>query len=309
MNYGEILQRGFQITWRYKVLWLFGLLAGLFIRFPNINIQYLPPEARREIEQFVLSPVFIPLLVGVLLLFLLVGLLVSVLKAFGRSGLVNLVDQVEEGATPSAQAGWSAAKRYGWRLFLISLLLGIPGFVLILISFVPLLVLSPVILLGLVNIAPNSLPWPALLALFSAWFIPFCCVGILVGVFFGLIKILAERVCVIEKRPVWESIRLGWRLLREQPGSVLVMWFILTLINTGLVVFFLIPMFGLVFLLLAPLLAMLQIVPTSLPLFVISAYFIDMVIIWIYWTAISSVTEPFFSGCWTLAYRQWVGKV
>jgi hypothetical protein len=127
-------------------------------------------------------------------------------------------------------------------------------------------------------------------------------------VFFGLIKILAERVCVIENRTVWESIRNGWKLLREQSGSVLVMWLILTLINAGLVIFFFIPMFGLIFVLLAPLLAMLKIVPASLPLFVISVYFIDIVIIWIYWTATTSVTESFFSSCWTLAYRQWRGS-
>jgi hypothetical protein len=287
---------------------LYGFLAGLFIRFPNVNIQLLPLEAQREIEQFVLSPVFIPSLVGILILFLLVGLLVSLLKAFGRSGLVKLIDQVEVGVTPTAQAGWSAAKRYGWRLFFISLLLGLPGFVLILFSILPLLVLSPVLLLGFVNIESNSLPWPALLGLLSAWIIPFCCVGIIVGVFFGLIKILAERVCVIENRTVWESIRNGWKLLREQSGSVLVMWLILTLINAGLVIFFFIPMFGLIFVLLAPLLAMLKIVPASLPLFVISVYFIDIVIIWIYWTATTSVTESFFSSCWTLAYRQWRGS-
>ena len=27
-NFGEILTRAWQITWKYKVLWIFGILAG-----------------------------------------------------------------------------------------------------------------------------------------------------------------------------------------------------------------------------------------------------------------------------------------
>ena len=29
MNYGEVLSRAWQIIWKYKVLWIFGILAGL----------------------------------------------------------------------------------------------------------------------------------------------------------------------------------------------------------------------------------------------------------------------------------------
>jgi len=27
-NFGEVLTRAWQITWKYKVLWIFGILAG-----------------------------------------------------------------------------------------------------------------------------------------------------------------------------------------------------------------------------------------------------------------------------------------
>ncbi|MBC7239221.1 MAG: hypothetical protein H5T71_03870, partial [Chloroflexi bacterium] len=30
MNYGQLLKRAWQITWRYKVLWAFGIAAALF---------------------------------------------------------------------------------------------------------------------------------------------------------------------------------------------------------------------------------------------------------------------------------------
>ena len=309
MNYGEILSRGFQITWRYKVLWLFGFLAGLYTQFPNVNIEFLPPEARRELEKFVFNPIFLPTLLGVLSLFVLLSVVVAILKALGRSALVDQVNQIEEGVPPSARDGWGASKRFGGRVFWIAFLLGLPGVGLFLVGLVPLLFILATVLLRLTSVGSVNVGGPLILVWLSAWFIPYCCIAILIGIFFGLIRNLSERVCVLENHSAWDSICGGWKLLRKQSGSVLVMWFILAMINMGLIVFFLIPMFVLLLMLIVPFVAMVQIIQTSLPLVVIIGYIVIVVIIWGYWSAINSVTEPFFSGCWTLAYRQWTGGV
>jgi hypothetical protein len=54
-----------------------------------------------------------PAVVSLFLLLLLVSLVFSILKALGCSGLVDQVNQIENGSTPTVQAGWQAAKRYG----------------------------------------------------------------------------------------------------------------------------------------------------------------------------------------------------
>lgn len=116
---GNVLRRTWEITWRHKVLWLFGFLASLNTRFRFDVESEIPPvrHLRHWVAEFVSSPSFGPVVVGLFLFFLLVSLVFSILKALGRSGLVNQVNQIENGSTPTVQAGWQAAKRYGWRVF------------------------------------------------------------------------------------------------------------------------------------------------------------------------------------------------
>jgi len=40
MDYGEVLSKAWQITWKYKVLWIFGILAGCGGQFGNNSFNY-----------------------------------------------------------------------------------------------------------------------------------------------------------------------------------------------------------------------------------------------------------------------------
>lgn len=240
MDYGNILRRAGEITWRHKLLWLFGFLASLNTRFRFDVDSEIPPvrHLRHWAAEFVSSPSFGPVVVSLFLFFLLVSLVFSILKALGRSGLVDQVNQIENGFTPTVQAGWQAAKRYGWRVFWISFLLGLPTLVLMMVGLLPLIIPLILLVLGLTGAGPGGLsvfePWSQFLICFT----PACCLGVLLGEFLGVIGALAERVCILEDRSVWESITGGWELLRDKFAPVAVLWLILVGVRVGIVVLF-----------------------------------------------------------------------
>jgi len=303
MAYGEILGRALKITWRHKALWLFGFLASLFIRFPDVNEPMLPPEAKRWLAGFVRSPSFFLAVGGLVLFIALTAVGVSLLQALGRAGLVDQVNRLEQGTPPTVRAGWSAARRYGWRVFWIAFLLGLPVLALIMIGLAPLIATVVTLLPGLPGPAGGPPASDALLWSL-AYFAPFCLAGALLGVFLGLINTLAERVCVVEDRRVWESIRRGWALLRKRFGALVVLWLILAGIHAGLMFVVFIP----TFLLLIPVIFSFVVLVRSLAnvtaLVWIVGYLFFTVVIWVIGMTIGSISEPFFSGCWTLTYRQ-----
>jgi hypothetical protein len=263
----------------------------------------LPPEAKRWLADFVRSPSFFLALGGLVLFVALTGIVVSILQALGRAGLVDQVNRLEQGTPPTVRAGWGAARRYGWRVFWIGFLLGLPVLVLFMIGLAPLITTVVAMLPGLPGPAGGPPGGDALLRSLAC-FTPFCLAGVLLGVFLGLINTLAERVCVVEDRRVWESIQRGWALLRKRFGAVLVLWLILAGIHAGLMFVVFIP----AFLLLAPVVFSFVVLVKSLAnvtaLVWIAGYLFLNVVIWVMGMTVGSISEPFFSGCWTLAYRQ-----
>ena len=304
---GISCSRAWRIAWKYKVLWLYGFLVSLFFRLPSdIRYEMLPREMQRAARDFVTGPNFLPYLVRTTLFFMLISLGISVLKAIGRSALAHLVDRAEAGETPTVQAGWTAARRYGWRVFWLAFLLGLPVLVVMLIGLAPFVATLVGFLKGATN--PLDRPSPDFLLQSLACFAPFCCFGAALGLFLGVINAIAERAVVLEDRSIRESIAVGWRLLRENSGAVLVLWVILAVIHFGVFSIVFLPLMLTTAPLIAGLVIGVKAAQELSPWVFISGYLCISAIFWLVFMFVGSVTEPFFSGCWTLAYRQWTGE-
>ncbi|MBC7251799.1 MAG: hypothetical protein H5T62_16165 [Anaerolineae bacterium] len=292
MDYGNILSRAWRITWDHRVLWLFGLLASLSFEF-RLNVDNLPPSTQQWLREVASHPAFGPVVAGIIVLSLLVELLLAVLNALGRAALVDQVNRIEEGNPVSASSGWEAGKRYGWRVFLIAFLLGLPSMVIILAGLVPVLIAS--VRDGWIS----GEGVPNIVNLVFLCFVPSCCLAAVLGIVLNTIGALAERTCVLEGRSVWQSIRGGWELLRDNLGSVGMLWLILLGLRIGISLILGIP---------ACLLVTLAVVPTMLLMQEsLSAGLAGLCgvafLFWVAGTAVNSVIETFFSTCWTLGYR------
>ncbi len=232
MNFGEILSKAWKIVWKYKVLWIFGILASLGGggggggggsssystngnngNFFNNNQFNLPPEWQQGFNQFARTMAEIPWYVwvaiglGVLLLILVV----IVLSTIGKIGLIHGTRLADDGVTALPFGSLlSQSFRYFWRVFLFDLLTGLALFVVILILIVPLL-LAGVLTMGI-----------GLLCL-----IPFICLLVPAIALIGVVLQQGVIAIVVENVGVFEGLKLGWNVFKKNFWNVVLMALVL----------------------------------------------------------------------------------
>ncbi len=232
MDYWNLLERAWRITWRYRMLWVFGILVALTSRGgsggsgratfggggkPDFDLGRfdmpgrLPPRAMEGIVLF---------FVGLFFILLLLGVIGVIIRYIANTALLRMVEDHEEtgkerGFKWGVAMGWSRA---AWRLFLIDILIYIPLIALFLISIA--MALTPLLLwftermvLGIFGtVVTGSLV--VVLAL----------VGILVTAVVELLRQFFWRACTFEELGVFEAIREGYAMVRRHWVQVLTMW-------------------------------------------------------------------------------------
>ena len=228
MDIGGVLSRAWQIIWRHKVLWIFGILAscggnangGASSNYSVSDRQELPPQMQPFFDRFAtLTDWQIALLVGtVILVVLLLVVLAIFLGTIGRIGLIRGTQQVEQGAD---RLGFGDLFRdslpFFWRVFGLNLLFGIAAFILLLILLVPFIFLAVVTLgLGVLCI------------------IPIICILVPLAWLAQVVITQASIAMVVEDVGIRAGLQRGWDLFRANLGTIIVMALILIL-GVGLI--------------------------------------------------------------------------
>ena len=244
-NFGEVLSRAWQIIWKHKVLWIFGILASCSRGGTSFNSSYnfndgsggfnggtptLPPEAAqffRFLEQNAVAIVTISIAV-----ICLIWIVMIFLGTIGRIGLIRGTGQAETGGTMAFGQLFSESVPYFWRVFGLSLLVGLPFVILIGALVAGALVLGIGLSQG--ENVPSAL---SLLALMPV-FVGCMCLLIPLGFVINLIVRQAERAIVLEDARVLPSLSRGWDIFRTNLGPIIIMAIILAVL--GLVVGFIV---------------------------------------------------------------------
>lgn len=242
-NFGEVLTRAWQITRKYKVLWIFGILAGCTNGGGGGggggNTGYstgpsdfdVPPEIRRFI---LLMEDFAAWVEDNLWIFIVIGLVVLVLilisiflGTIGRIGLIKGSYQAEMGAERLAFGElFSTSMPYFWRVFGLTFLIGLAF----------LLLFIPLILLGVLTAGVAFL-----------CFLPLICLLIPVGFAVGIIIEQANRAIVLEDLSLFDGLKRGWEIAKSNIGPLIVMGLILFGITLLLGIVIALPVFIVVF--------------------------------------------------------------
>jgi hypothetical protein len=244
MNYSEVLSRAWQIIWKHKVLWVFGILAGCarsssgggnFTSGRNFNpstSQQFPAEMQNYFEQMrrffesIPQQTWILIGVGAVLLFLVL----LVLKIFfGTAGTIGLIhgaqraDQEIDARLPFGEL-FSESLAYFWRVFLLNLLVFVVVFIVAMIIGV-FAIFGALITLGI-----------GLICL-----LPLICLLIPVGIAVNVIVEQATIAIVVENLDIMNGLRRGWEVVKTYIGPMIIMWLILDLsirIVIGLIIAF-----------------------------------------------------------------------
>ncbi len=232
MDFGKILTRAWEIIRKHKVLWIFGIFAGLAgggtsFRF-NYNtssyqidqteINNLPPEMQKffegvlqffETNQENILTYVILIVLGLTVL----GFAFYLLRIFGQAGLIRGVLEVEKGTQIFTFSELAAMIRpFFWRLVGLNLLIfavTFGAFLLFVLAALPVTVLT--------------------FGIGLACFAPLICLLAPLSWVLSLVLWQASIALVAEDLSIGDALRRGWELVRYNPASYLVMAFLLFL--------------------------------------------------------------------------------
>ena len=239
MDYTWILKRAFEITKKYRILWFFGLFAGTASLGGNFNAQipqgekwgkahdlFREMEHGGEIAHVLTTSVILAIVAAVLL----VTIVLLILRYVSLTALPRAIDRIESG---DEEMSFSSVWKLGWsrRAWTV---LGIGLVALFLILAVLLIVLLP-FLFVFFNV--DTISAGAFLKV-----LPFALLGLIVFVAVliavGLVTRFAQYHAAVVGTNVFDSIGWSIKAIKDNLGSVLLMWVIMIGVNilAGLVV-------------------------------------------------------------------------
>jgi hypothetical protein len=250
-NFGEVLTRAWEIVWKHRVLWIFGILAscgrgggggngggggggngGGSGANPN-----LPPQIMQWFQW--IEDNLTTFLILFCVAILLIWLITIAIGTIGKIGLIRGTAQVDGGAQSLIFGQlFSEGTPYFGRIFGLSVLLILPVFVIAMI--VAVLVLMGVIAsqgdttaLGLAGTAPLAI----------------CCICLLIPVIIvaSMIFAQAERAVVLEDMGLMPALARGWDVFRTNLGPIILMAIILGVLSLVAGFIFALPVFIIVF--------------------------------------------------------------
>lgn len=214
MDYGNLLARAWQITWRNKILWLFGILAGGGISFNgnfggggrSNNQGPLPPDIQSQLGRGeVLAVVLV-----VACIVIVIALALFVLSIIMRGGLIGGIRLADDNGRVTFGEAWAVGMRYFGRMLGIVLLLVLPG---LLVAFV----------FAFAGALTGGLAFICLL--------PLLCLLIPAFIVLGIIAHFAQFAVVLEDLGVTAAFRRGWEILKANLGNIIVLGLILIVID------------------------------------------------------------------------------
>ena len=304
MNYGELFSKSWKIVWKYKILWLFGILAGCAegsgsgggggsgysTNNGDFNGNFDGSEIGRQMEAFFENAVTfiqnIPWWAWVLLgLALLALIVVSIfLGIMGRSGLIHGAAK-GDGNPQRLSLGelWRESLPFFWRIFLLDLLYFGVGLAIVLLTVLPLILLT---------VATLGLIWLAL--------IPLLCLLIPLSWALDIFVKQSYVALVNDNLGVIDAIKRAWQVFKPNLGHMIVV---------GLILFFISLIAGLVIMLpvmfaLAPvLIGFINNTAESMRTGVITALII-MGVYLPFGILFSGVLRSYVTTAWTLTFRR-----
>lgn len=226
MDIGKILTKAWQITWKHKILWVFGILAGCGASTASSNgggggsgpMTYTmqsgdSTQFGRTVEGFFFrlseTPVWVWILLAVILI--VAGILLSIAAFFlGNLGTVGVVagtaeaDEAEPDGKPlSIKQVFSALKPHYWKVLLLQLGVSVAGMLIGFVIFVPLLIF-----------AVCTCGFGMFLLIPFGWFVQ-------------IMLHLSTVAIVTEDKTIFAGIERAWQIFTHHFGNVVVMSLIL----------------------------------------------------------------------------------
>lgn len=304
MDYMGTLQRAWRLTWANKWLWLLGFLAALgggvtsTSNYSFDSSSTTPGQISPELGMALAGGALVLMCV-----FFIIGILLWLVTLAAKGGLITSVAELDRGQTTS----FGRAFRQGWRKVLplvgMTVVLNAVIIVLLIILFVGFAGTAMAAIAAGQGMDSDALA--GILGTAGVVFLCLLCLLIPLAIVINLIYPFAYRGMMLRDLGVMDSIRHGWRVLRENLGHILLLGLLFFII--GIVVSFvaaaIVGLLGLSSGLFSVLMGGGQ--PSTAQIVAAGLGFLVTAIVF---AIISAVITAWRSATFTLAYEQWMGK-
>lgn len=305
MDYGKVLTRAWEITWRWKILWILGFLAALGSANGggggssySTSSGDWPYGWGYTYHQPYIPAGVIAAIVGVACLGIIIAIAIWVVSVIARGGLIAGVQQVEDEGQTSFGSAWRAGARRFWTLFGISILAAIPLIILAVVGII-------VIIMMFVGsgFAFDSSNAAGAMGIVTSIFCggAFCCGMVILAIILQQIRLYAERAAILEDLGWIEAFVRGWDVLKANLGPTIVFWIIFFAIG---VVFF-IAIAAILGITAVPFIALVANVDPGT--WLIAPVICGGLVFVVVAALVNAIVQTFTSATWTLAYRDMVG--
>ncbi len=295
MDYGGILKRTWQITWRNKAWWLLGILASCsgggrggggtrwnISRFDERGIE----GTKRALNGLLQSETFWIVLAVAVLLLVLLSLLFLALGVIGQGGLIAAFHKADQDSILTIGQAFQRGAEQFWRLLAVQLIIGLGMFVAALVLLLP----------GIAaTILSMGLALPCLLVL--------VCLLVPLGLALPVYLPFTQMAIVVEGRGIADSLRRAWQVIRANLGPVLVMALILVLGSLAVQTIVSLPLLAALLPLMTGVLLQgeAQTAGFALAGLCVLGYLPVLIVL-------SGIVQTYVSGAWTLAYLRWIER-
>jgi hypothetical protein len=270
MDYGKLIREAWAITWRYRFLWILGVLAGGSGGIPTFGGspgRTTVPGAQNDLNQ--MSPmlaataeqvgawaaVHAGLVIALGVVGVIVALALIVVSFIAEGGMAQATTELATGRSSSFGSAWSAGVRLFWRYLGLGVVLVLAA---IAVAITVAFLLAIAFIIGTVGQTPaagiafGAAVWVAIVAVFVTfvvgkmpettvprWLVvagatlfalPLFTVLLATGLAVSIVVAFAQRAIVVENVGPIAALWSGWRLMRAHLGDSLVTW----LVNLGL---------------------------------------------------------------------------
>ena len=246
VNIGEILSKSWKIIWKFKVLWLFGILAGCSTssgnRFNyntnssdwNSSTRQMPDYFQRF---FNMQPghmfqsffqQYTALIAVMIVLMCVLWLVFFFLGFVGKTGLIKGAAQADGGAE-SLKFGplWKESMPYFWKIAGLNLMITLPVTILIII------LLTGMAVAGYFSFKDGSpsMGMGALLVVAMGFFVMVLCVIGIISFILNMILDQAQNALILENKGIIEAWVRGWNIFKSAWVTFVVLAIIMAIIG------------------------------------------------------------------------------
>jgi hypothetical protein len=130
LDYFEVIKRAWQITWKYKFLWVFGYFIALAAGGSNLSSSLQSSTNSADTSAAAsgfsgFANAYLVMIIVVAGLLMISGFVFWILSIISTGGLVGAAAKIERGETTSLKDGFKIGAKNFWRIFGLNLIVGL----------------------------------------------------------------------------------------------------------------------------------------------------------------------------------------